>query len=191
MHNPVKVGKRVYLRPVEIADAKLFADASHLEGETAFRDDGRVPVSVIAFERWVRDLGGPGTPEEMSFAICRRSDDACIGGTTLRHIDWINRTAETGTGLLAMTERGQGLGTEAKHLLLEYAFVDLGLHALNSMVYEHNTRSAAALEKQGYHMAGRLTADVQQGGAFHDTLVFDITRKDWERACARWRAESR
>jgi hypothetical protein len=31
-------------------------------------------------------------------------------------------------------------------------------------------------------VAGRLTADVQLGGGFHDTLVFDITRADWERA---------
>ncbi|MDQ4044824.1 MAG: GNAT family N-acetyltransferase [Chloroflexota bacterium] len=184
----MKVGERVYLRLVEVADAQSFADASHLEGEPELQDDGRVPVSVIAHERWIRDLGARGTPEELSFAICRIDDDACIGGTTLRHIDWINRTAETGTGLLAAAERGQGIGTEAKHLLLEYGFLDLGLHALNSMVYEHNTRSIAALEKQGYRLAGRLTADVQRGGAFHDTLLFDVTREDWERAGERWRS---
>lgn len=189
MRNPVKIGRRVYLRLVEPDDARLFADASHLEIETRFQDDGRVPVSVLAHQHWIRASGRRGTPEEISFAICRVEDDVCIGGTTLRHIDWINRTAETGTGLFAMSDRGQGLGTDAKHLLLEYAFVDLGLHALNSMVYEHNTRSAAALAKQGYRLAGRLTADVQQGGGFHDTLVFDITRENWERAYARWRDE--
>ncbi|HYH12549.1 MAG TPA: GNAT family protein [Thermomicrobiales bacterium] len=189
MRSPVKIGDRLYLRLVELDDARLFADASHLEGETRFQDDGRVPVSVLAHQRWIGALGTRGTPEEVSLAICRRSDDACIGVTTIRHIDWINRTAETGSGLLAMADRGQGFGTEAKHLLLEYAFVDLGLHALNSMVYEHNTRSAAALGKQGYRLAGRLTADVQQGGGFHDTLVFDITREEWERARARWRDE--
>lgn len=182
MRNAVKIGQRVYLRLVETGDARAFADASHLEGEPQFQDAGRVPVSAIAHERWIRDLGRPGTPEEISFAICRVADDAMVGITTLRHIDWVNRTAETGTGLLAAADRGQGIGTEAKHLLLEYAFVDLGLHALNSMVYERNARSDAALRKQGYRLAGRLTADVQQDGGFHDTLVFDITRADWERA---------
>jgi RimJ/RimL family protein N-acetyltransferase len=182
MRNAVKVGQRVYLRLVEPGDARLFADASHLEGEPQFQDDGRVPVSVIACERWIGELGARGVPEEISFAVCRIADDAELGGTTLRHIDWINRTAETGIGLLAAADRGQGIGTEAKHLLLEYAFVDLGLHALNAMVYERNTRSAAALRKQGYRLAGRLTADVQRDGGFHDTLVFDITRDDWEDA---------
>lgn len=189
MRNAVKVGERVYLRLVEPGDARLLAEASHLEGEPQYQPDGRVPVSVIAHERWIRDLGGRGVPQELSFAICRIGDDAVLGLTTLRHIDWINRTAETGTGLLAAAERGQGIGTEAKQLLLAYAFVDLGLHALNAMVYERNSRSAAALRKQGYRLAGRLTADVQQAGGFHDTLVFDITRPDWERARARWRAE--
>lgn len=191
MRNPVKVGERVYLRLVEPEDARHFADSSHLEGEPEFQDDGRVPVSVIAHEHWIRALGKPGTPETLSFAICRIADDACIGGTTLRHIDWIHRTAETGTGLLAAADRGQGLGTEAKHLLLEYAFHDLGLHAINAMVYERNARSAAALEKQGYRRAGRLTADVQQGGGFHDTLIYDLTRSDWEAARDRWRARRR
>ena len=191
MRNPCKIGERVYLRPVEPSDARLFAHASHLEGEPEFQDDGRVPVSSIALGRWIGALGGQGTPGELSFAISRRSDDACLGGTTLRHIDWINRTAETGSGLLAAADRGRGIGTEAKHLLLEYAFVDLGLRALNAMVYERNARSIAALEKQGYRLAGRLTADVQQDGGFHDTLVFDITREDWEQAHARWRAGTR
>jgi RimJ/RimL family protein N-acetyltransferase len=184
MRNPVKVGERVYLRPLEEADARAFALASHLEPETGHRDRGRVPTSVFAFETWARTFAGTHAPEEILLAICRRDDDRFLGTVRLGHIDWINRTAETGTGLIGAEDRGQGIGTEAKHLLLEYAFADLGLHALNSMVYEHNARSIAALRKQGYRLAGRLTADVQQAGGFHDTLVFDITREDWERARA-------
>jgi RimJ/RimL family protein N-acetyltransferase len=182
MRNPVKVGERVYLRPLERADARALALASHREPETAQRDRGRVPTSVIAFEAWPRKLEGTHPPEDIVFAICRRDDDRFLGTVRLGHIDWVNRTAETGTGLLAAEDRGHGLGTEAKHLLLDYAFVDLGLHALNSMVYAGNARSAAALRKQGYRLAGRLTADVQRGGGFEDMLVFDILRDDWERA---------
>lgn len=182
MRNPVKIGERVYLRPLERGDARELALASHLEPETAHRAAGRVPTSVIAFEAWPRKLEGTHTPEDIVFSIGRRDDDRLLGTVRLGHLDWINRTAETGTGLIVAADRGQGLGTEAKHLLLEYAFVDLGLHALNSMVYEHNTRSVAALRKQGYRLAGRLTADEQRDGAFHDTLVFDITRADWELA---------
>jgi RimJ/RimL family protein N-acetyltransferase len=182
MRNAVKVGERVYLRPLEVGDARELALASHLERETAHRPSGRVPTSPLAFEAWVRRLAGTHAPEGIVLAIRRRDDDRFLGTVRLGHIDWVNRTAETGTGLLAAGDRGQGIGTEAKHLLFELAFHDLGLHALWASVYAGNERSAAALRKQGYRLAGRLTADEQRDGVFHDTLIFDITRDDWERA---------
>ncbi len=187
MRSAIKIGERVYLRPIEVADAAAIATSSHTETEPEFQDDGRVPTSVIAFEAWIRRHGATGVPDNIVLAICLRHDDRCVGTVRLGDIDWINRTAETGTGLFHADDRGRGIGTEAKHLLLEYAFHDLGLHVLHSMVYAGNTRSAAALIKQGYRPAGRLTADVQRNGAFHDTLVFDVTREEWEAAYANWR----
>lgn len=180
MHSAVKVGERVWLRPLQVADARPISLAGHAEAETEFQERGRVPTSEMAFASWIRSLASRTVPDAIVLAICPRDDDQCIGTVRLGQIDWINRTAETGTGLLAAGDRGRGIGTEAKHLLLEYAFVDLQLHVLHSMVFAGNTRSIAALEKQGYRLAGRLTADVQRGGTFHDTLVFDITRADWE-----------
>ena len=187
MRNAVKVGARVWLRALEVADARAIMIASHTEAEPQFQEGGRVPTSVMAFETWIRELSNATVPDAISFAVCRRDDDLCIGTVTIRHIDWINRTGETGTGLLDAGDRGQGIGTEAKHLLLEYCFVDLQLHALHAVVFAGNTRSQAALIRQGYRLAGRLTADVQRNGGFHDTLLFDITCSDWERAHASWR----
>ncbi len=115
----------------------------------------RQGASAIAFEAAIRKRSGAHVPEGMVFAICRRADDGFLGATRLGHIDWVNRTAETGTGLLAAEDRGRGIGTEAKRLLLDLAFRDLGLHALHAIVFAGNARSAAALRKQGYRLAGR------------------------------------
>lgn len=172
-------GERVYLRPIRIEDAMSLAEASHLEDETGLHEDGRVPMSVLSFESWIRGLG----ENEIVFAVCVHGDDTCIGTVSIRNIDRMHGTAETGSGLLRREDRGRGLGTEAKRLALAYAFQTLGLHALSSTVFEGNIRSARALEKQGYRLAGRLTANVlAAGGVIGDTLVFDITREDWERA---------
>ena len=179
MHDAVKVGPRVYLRRLTEEDAPTLAEASHLEDETGLHEDGRIPMSVLSFEAWIRGLDASSTV----FAISRRGDDRCIGTASIRNIDRVNGTAETGSGLLRREDRGKGLGTEAKRLLLEFAFGDLGLHVLSSTVFEGNVRSARALQKQGYRLAGRLTANVVASGGFiGDTLVFDITRHDWERA---------
>jgi len=184
MRNPVAVGQRVYLRPIEERDAEALARSSVQESDTAFAEAGRVPVSVMAFQHWIRQINEDTSGREITFSICRIGDDACIGTATLRHIDLMHRTAATGSGLLAAEDRGQGLGTEAKHLVLRFAFESLGLHAISSIVYSGNARSIAALRKQGYRLAGRLTADVHRGGRFRDILLFDLLRHEWEAAYA-------
>ena len=63
--NPVKVGERVYLRPVEVADARAIMMSSHLESEPQFQGRGRVPTSVMAFETWIRELASTGTPDAL------------------------------------------------------------------------------------------------------------------------------
>jgi RimJ/RimL family protein N-acetyltransferase len=182
MHNPVAAGERVYLRPIEERDAGALALSYVHESDIRFADAGRVPVSVMAFQHWIRQTGEDASGQEITFSVCRIGDDVCIGTVTLRHIDRVNRTAETGSGILAAEDRGRGLGTEAKHLLLRFAFETLGLHAISSSVYSGNARSIAALRKQGYRFAGRLTADVHRGGQFADTLMFDLLRHEWEAA---------
>lgn len=178
MINPVRIGSRVYLRSLSEEDAVVLAEASHLEDETGMHEDGRIPLSILSFQLWIRGLG----TSEMVFAVCRRKDDQCIGTASIRNIDRTNGTAETGSGLLRREDRGKGIGTEAKGLLLDFAFKELDLHVMSSTVFEGNARSARALEKQGYRLAGRLTANVlATGGFLGDTLVFDITRQDWER----------
>ncbi|MCA1670291.1 MAG: GNAT family N-acetyltransferase [Thermomicrobia bacterium] len=116
-------------------------------------------------------------------------DDRCIGMVGVDGIDYLHRTAETFSALGPAEFRNQGYGTEAKHLLLEYCFDHLHLHALRSSVFAANTRSAAALIKQGYREAGRLKwADVK-GGIYQDDLLFDVMRDEWLAARDAWRAK--
>ena len=57
-----------------------------------------------------------------------------------------------------------------------------------STVWEPNTRSAAALAKQGYRPAGRMRWFEIKDGAYRDMLVFDVTRDEWLAARDAWRA---
>lgn len=193
MRNSIMVGERVYLRPLELDDAELMAYGDMVETDDMM-ERGRIPGSPIAYRRYIED-GQPkpanATPPEVHFSICLRGEpnaDTAIGAVNIDHIDWINRTGETGSGLLP-AYRNQGYGTEAKHLLLEYAFDRLQLHIIESHVWEPNTRSAAALAKQGYRLAGRLKWDELHHGVYRDVLVFDVLRDEWLHARDTWQQQ--
>ncbi|MDI3340515.1 MAG: GNAT family protein [Sphaerobacter sp.] len=187
MRNPVMIGERLYLRPLEKEDAVELARYTAEETETFF-DMGRTPVSPLAWERWITKLYTHEPGSAIHFAVCRKEDDRLIGTVGISSIDWINRVAETEAWLGGAENRGKGYGPEAKHLLLEYCFERIHLHMVYSWVWEPNFRSAAAVRRQGYRDAGRVKTLGRKEGRFRDALMFDLFRDEWLAARDAWRA---
>jgi RimJ/RimL family protein N-acetyltransferase len=190
MRNPILIGERVYIRPLEESDAVLLSEIYAAESET-FMDRGRLPVGPLALKKWIVELHKSQPPRDIDFAVCLIENDQLIGYNGVTDINWINRTGETESDFGPAEIRSQGYGTDAKHLLLEYCFDIIQLHAVRSEVFEPNTRSAAAVTKQGYRLAGRYRYADVKNGVFRDTLVFDLTRPDWIAARESWRARRR
>ena len=176
--NALMVGDRLVLRPMEVEDAEPIARWSREETETFFHN-GRAVRSPLKLAHFARETAKSDPPQDIEFAIALRDGGEVIGDNGLYGIDWVHRTAETGTFIYRPQHRSGGLGTEAKHLLLAYAFDRLGLHMVRSFVWAPNTRSAAALRKQGYRDAGRLHWTAVKDGDFADTLVFDLLADGW------------
>jgi RimJ/RimL family protein N-acetyltransferase len=188
MRNPILAGERIYLRPLEQNDAEELAAFEARETHTNIFSGGRIPTSPIAIRRLFGAAFKSMPPDTVAFAVCLKEDDTLLGQVGITGIDWAHRNGETFAFLRPGDYRGQGYGTEAKHLLLEYAFEHIDLHVLTSWVFEQNERSAGALAKQGYRPAGRLKADGIKGGVYYDDLVFDVVRADWIEARDAWRA---
>lgn len=180
MRNAVLAGPRVYLRPLEVEDAAIRAEHAAQEHE-GMMDRYRMVVSPYAFEGAGREIYKSQPPSDIVFAVCLKEDDTFLGFIELSDIDWVNRVAETGSWLGLPEYRGKGYGPEAKHLILEYAFDHLQLHAIFATVWAPNVRSAAAVTRQGYKPAGRLKWDDHKDGVYHDLLMFDLLREDWVR----------
>ena len=176
--NVVMAGERVYLRALEPKDAKRVARWSREETETFF-DNGRSIRSSLVSSHFAQKAYADDPPEHVEFAVVLRENDELIGEVGIYDISYVHRTAETGSYLYRAARRSGGLGSEAKHLLLEYAFERLGLHMVRSFVWSPNTRSAAALRKQGYRDAGRVVWTSLRGAEFVDDLVFDLLAEEW------------
>ncbi len=176
--NAVMVGPRVYLRPIEVEDGRAVADLSRRETETFF-DNGRGVRGAFGFAEWTKKLAADDPPGWVRFAVVLREDDTYIGSLGISDIDYVHRTAETESFMDRPDYRGGGYGTEGKQLLLAYAFERLGLHTVRSYVWGPNTRSQAALRKQGYRDAGRLHWTGIKDAQYTHDCVFDLLATEW------------
>ncbi len=174
----VLVGPRVYLRPLELEDAAGMSLGQRAETETFF-DEGRALLSVARYRHHIRSLAKEDPPDKVRFAVCLRVDGRHIGSVGLWPIDHRHRVAETESFFHDVASRNQGFGSEAKGLLLSYAFDTLGLHALHSWVWGPNKRSANALRRQGYRECGRLFWAGTKDGRDTHAFCFDLLADEW------------
>jgi diamine N-acetyltransferase len=176
--NAMKVGPRVYLRPMTKDDAAVFTRLSRQDTET-FWDAGRWMHSTSAFQHWTAETQKADPVQHVLFTVCLRESDEPIGSVGIYGTDYVNGCAESGSRIYRPEYRGGGYGSEAKHLVFDYAFNDLNLHTLYSTVIYPNTRSAAALRKQGYREVGSLHWDFPSHGGFENFVTFELLASEW------------
>jgi RimJ/RimL family protein N-acetyltransferase len=140
-------------------------------------DPRPVTAATIAAE-WEPLLRGE-RPDWLGFAIYALPDLRLIGHANLRDFGNSHGTAEMGISLGDVRERGQGYGSEAVRLLLDYAFQHLNVWNvwLDTAAYNHG--AIRAYEKAGFREIGRRRGARLVGGARHDIVLMDCTRDDF------------
>jgi RimJ/RimL family protein N-acetyltransferase len=128
--------------------------------------------------RWFEELR---SNDRLMFAIETRDQRKYIGNVGLHHIDWISHTARTVTILGDKEEWGKGFGTEAKRLVISYAFNSLNLRKLSSHVLECNIPSQRMNIKCGFKEEGCLRKQVYREGQYHDLIIFGLMKTEWEK----------
>jgi len=76
--------------------------------------------------------------------------DEIIGECKLKNIDLEKRECSMGIHLQNDAAKGKGYGTQAERLILQYAFEEMGMVAVNADTVLKNTRSQHVLEKVGF-----------------------------------------
>ncbi len=176
----VVVGERLYLRMFTPEDGEVLREASLTD--TEFAHSPRFPRSAMTMNARFRKQSEDELPSGLTFAVVLRENDQLIGRNELDNFDLVHRSAETGTELFRPEHRGKGYGTEAKHLLLRYAFEVLNLHSVWAGVWEENPRSRAALLKQGYRLAGGVPWRGTHHGIPSGDWIFDLLASEWQAA---------
>ncbi len=169
-------GKKTLLCPLEIGDAPVIYRGINNPDSYSFLLNTD-PKGLGFEEDWIKSKQKPDG-KDITVGICTH-EGLLIGTMGLHHIDLLNRTAVTGAVIFDEAFRSKGYGTDAKMVLLDYAFNMLGLEVVESRVIGFNKRSSAYSQKCGYKVEARLCSRFYRFGKRHDEIILSVVRKDW------------
>lgn len=178
-------GQKIKLRPLEARDLDGILPM-YQDFDLQLTTDGDAPpltdTQVRAF--WEEIIAEPG-PHLRYFAIeplvGNEGAGQFAGASSLQHIDLRNRHAELGIFMAAREMRGQGYGTEATRLLLNYGFEVLRLDKIYLGVYDFNEGGLRTYENIGFRYEGRLKNMLHYEGRYWDEWPMRILRVEWKR----------
>lgn len=167
--------RRVILRPVLEEDIPSITRWMNNPEVTKFLT-ASYPLTEVEEREWLQNLS-KRKPEHVVVAIV--ADGKAIGTMGLHNISSRSRSATTGAVIGEEMYRGKGYGSEAKMLLLDYAFHVLNLRKICSRVIAFNERSVAYSLKCGYHEEARLREHIFYNGCYWDEVCLAVFYDEW------------
>ena len=175
---PILRGERIVLRPIERDDVPTLASLMN-DLETVHRLSDRPPVPRAVEERLGDfDVDVEERPSDSVWFVIAAGDEV-IGTCGFSNLDHYHGRAELGVWL-GRKWWGQGLGQDAMRTLLAYAFRNLNLRSVWLAALADDERALGAYRKVGFREAGRLREHTWFDGAFHDDVLMEILRDEWE-----------
>src|SRR4051812_16273915 len=174
-------GKHVRLEPLSLAHASDLFAASQ---DAVIWRWMPVPMfpSVTEVQSWIADaLKEQSTGVSVPFATIRVSDGKAVGSTRFIDIRHAHRALEIGWTWITPAAQRTAANTEAKYLMLRYAFEDQGAIRVQLKTDERNEQSRAAITRLGAVFEGILRNYQTRAhdGYVRNTAMFSITDAEW------------
>ena len=168
------VGKKCYLSPIDVNDAKIFTEwLNDLEVTTNLT----LYNSVINLEKEKEFLDNLSKDHHYSIIEIERNE--VIGTCGFVDLDCINQTSEIGIFIGNKSYWNKGYGREALALLLDFGFKALNLHNVMLKVYSFNERAIKAYEKVGFKIIGRRRQALKRGIEIFDIIYMDLLYEEF------------
>ncbi|EJN08028.1 GNAT family N-acetyltransferase [Herbaspirillum sp. YR522] len=176
---PTLGGRLLQLQPLQ---------AGHRQGLLEAAADGQlwnmtvtvVPSAATIDHYLSTALQGRAAGSAWPFVIVLRGSGQVIGATRFWKMDAANRKLEIGHTWLAQSHQRSGANTEAKWLLLQYAFERLGCVRVQLTTDELNTRSRQAILGIGATQEGIVRHErIMPDGRKRNSVRFSIIDDEW------------
>ena len=116
----------------------------------------------------------------MPFATIDRSSGVAIGSTRFGNIVPEHKRVEIGWTWISPPFQRTAINTEAKYLMLQFAFEKLGCNRVELKTHGQNMRSRNAILRIGAKEEGTFRSHmVNPDGTLRDTVYFSVIAPEW------------
>jgi ribosomal-protein-alanine N-acetyltransferase len=180
MDRPFLIGKKIYMRPLELDDVT----PEYLD----WINDGRVLLGrierhfPITRDKQVQYVTSVLAREDHAFfAIVDKALDKFIGTAKMGPINWVHRFTEHAIMIGDRASWNKGFGGEVILLLLEYGFRHLNMHKIYAGVSSANPASLRKNERVGYKVEAVFKEKLFSNGRYVDQAIMSMSSEEFFR----------
>lgn len=167
-------GKNIYLRALEPNDLE-FVYAMENDQSIWEVSNTQTPYSRFLVKQYLENAHQDiYEAKQLRLAICKDEDFPALGLIDLFDFDPQNRRAGVGIVIQSVSDRNKSIGSEALHLMIQYAFHNLNLHQLYANIATDNLASLALFTKFGFLEIGVKKDWTLVNGTFKDEALFQL-----------------
>ena len=182
-------GTTVELQPLQPEHKAALLDAA-ADGELWNLKVTNVPGPGTVDQYIDTALAGRAAGSVIPFTIVRRDTGQVVGSTRFWKVDRVNRKLEIGHTWLALSTQKSSINTEAKLLLLTYAFEVLDCVRVQFTTDELNEKSRAAILRLGAVQEGIVRHErIMPDGRKRNSVRFSIIDSEWPQVKANLQAK--
>ena len=127
-----------------------------------------------------RRLGLQAAGAMLPFTVMHEPSGRIVGMTTYANLDPTGPRVEIGYTWYSLSVQRTGLNTEAKLILLEHAFDEIGCVAVEFRTHFLNHQSRQAIERLGAKLDGVLRSHQRaKDGTMRDSCIYSIVMHEW------------
>lgn len=170
-------GNQVYLRAIEDEDLELLRELQNSQEIEYMCGAWDLPLSKNRQQAWFKML--LQRDDEFRFMIVEQESDKAIGVIYLNNIDWKNRSAFIGIKTMVGNTRGKGNGIDAIMALLKYAFDEMQLHRVESLIIDTNNISLSIMKKFGIQAEGIKRECLYSKGRYYNKVYIGLLENEY------------
>jgi ribosomal-protein-alanine N-acetyltransferase len=178
MKNAFLIGEKIYLRPVELSDARLIQQWHNDPKIRTLARLGELPVTYVKEEDDIRI--SKDAKEEIYLIIMQKSTDQPVGFVRLNFIDTVSRNTWLRFVIGDADAWGKDLAHDALSCVLQWLFSEQNVHRVTLETYETNKRAIRFFKKLGFKQEGVVREAVYIGGKYYNIIAFGLLHTEFK-----------